>query len=108
MNVSTLTFNYRAYSNKYHVFSSEFVYNKRSDDNETLSCVDTVVAKNIHDKSILKWQRCKLRISTMEIILANQSMINELSHRLKNKESRHGKSPVINTVSFSCVIFSSS
>lgn len=61
------------------------------DDHYTLQCVYTAVAKNIHDKSILKWQRCKLRSSTMKIILANQNMMDELSH-MKNEQSRHGMS----------------
>lgn len=56
-----------------------------------LQCVYNVVAKHIHERSKLKWHKCKLRNSTMKAILANQSMINELSDMLKNR-SRHGAS----------------
>lgn len=48
------------------------------------------MAKTIQDKTILKWQICKLRNSAMKIILANQSMMDELSHMLKNEQSKHG------------------
>lgn len=42
--------------NKYRLFSaSNLSYNNKIlNENETLQCVHTVVAKNIHDKSILK------------------------------------------------------
>lgn len=98
-------------SNKYRVFfwflSSGYNINQiHNKNNSTHHRIHTVVAKNIHDKSILKWQKCKHRNVSMKIILANKSMIDESSRMLKKEQSRHVslKTP---TVPLSSVSFSS-